>query len=54
MRMTFSKKIIFLALYYSFLYYLPASTTPIIGKYCRRLRYNCSNIFSGNVEKMSI
>ncbi len=41
MRMTFSKKIIFLALYYSFLYYLPASTTPIIGKYCRRLRYNC-------------
>lgn len=39
--MTFSKKIIFLALYYSFLYYLPASTTPIIGKYCRRLRYNC-------------
>lgn len=50
--MTFSKKIIFLALYYSFLYYLPASTTPvnIVGDYVTIV----ANIFSGNVEKMSI
>lgn len=53
--MTFSKKIIFLALYYSFLYYLPASTTPIIGKYfVGDYVIIVANIFSGNVEKMSI
>lgn len=54
MRMTFSKKIIFLALYYSFLYYLPASTTPIIGNIVGDYVIIVANIFSGNVEKMSI
>jgi maltose O-acetyltransferase len=34
-------KYIFLLLYYSLLVYLPKSTTPIAGKICKRLRYEC-------------
>lgn len=34
-------KFLHLLLFYSFLRYLPASTTPIVGKLCRHLRYLC-------------
>lgn len=41
MKIILNRKTIFLILYYGFLYYLPASTTPVVGKFCRKLRYNC-------------
>ncbi len=51
------KQVFFLFIYKVFLVWLPESTTPIIGKYCRKLRYLCcKNIFlycgkNVNIEK---
>jgi len=35
------KKLFFLALYYSFLRYLPSSGNPVLGNLCKQLRYVC-------------
>jgi maltose O-acetyltransferase len=58
---TFSiKQFTCLALYYCFLQYLPASTTPLIGKIARKLRYHCcKHIFkfcgkNVNIERRAV
>jgi maltose O-acetyltransferase len=50
-------KILSLVLYYSFLIYLPTSSTPVIGKLIEKLRYFCCKIIfkkcgkNVNIEK---